>query len=352
MVPLLSRQIIRCTAAACARFEQSYGAEVDLLDQMQTLSLEIAATTMFSLEAATFGAELRAMVSEFTRTIGRPYPGDFLLPDVVPTPVRIRRTLFRRRWIRLIHSIIRTRRDARRTDTARDLFDRLSEAYGPGQEELLADQVSTMIVAGHETTALALFWTCTLLAKSPDWQSALAGEAGGLDLSVDAAPTALPKLVVTRAIVQEALRLYPPLFMSAREAVRSHDICGTHVPKGAMILMPFWLLHRHPRWWPAPGTFDPRRFLGGVEPDRFTYLPFGAGPHICIGASLAMTEAVLVIARLTRECIISMVHGPVLPVGRVTTRPDHAPAFVLRRRPAIDGIAPTPRSEERTPSDH
>jgi cytochrome P450 len=114
---------------------------------MQTLSLEIAATTMFSLEAETFGSELRAMVSEFTRTIGRLYPGDFLLPDAVPTPVRIRRTLFRRRWIRLIHSIIRTRRAAGRPDAARDLFDLLSEAYGPDQEELLTDQVSTMIVA-------------------------------------------------------------------------------------------------------------------------------------------------------------------------------------------------------------
>jgi cytochrome P450 len=153
--------------------------------------------------------------------------------------------------------------------------------------------------------------------------------------------------------VQEALRLYSPAFMAARQAVRSHDICGTHVPKGATILMPFWLLHRNPRWWPAPGTFDPRRFLGGVVPDRFTYMPFGAGPHICIGALLAMSEAVLVIARLSRESIISMSQDrPVLPVGRMITRPDHATAFVLRRRPAIGGIAPTPQSDERTPSDH
>jgi cytochrome P450 len=339
-LPILSKQIMRCAAQACSRLEQSNGAEVDLLGEMQKLSLEIAVTTMFSLEVETFGVELRAMVSEFMRTIGRPYPSDFLLPDVVPTPVRIRRALFRRRWIRLIRSIIKTRRDTGRAETARDLFDMLTEAYGPDQDELVTDQVSTMIVAGHETTALALFWTCTLLAKAPDWQSALAAETCGMDLSVEAAATALPKLTVTRAIVQEALRLYPPLFMSARQAVRPQDICGIHVQKGAIVFMPFWLLHRNPRWWSAPGTFDPRRFLDGVESDRFAYLPFGAGPHVCLGATLAMTEAILVIARLAREWIISIANDrPILPVGRVTTQPDHTPAFVLRRRPPVGSIA-------------
>jgi cytochrome P450 len=333
MMPILAPHAMRCIEGGCDRLEAVHATEIDLLEEMQAVSLEVGATTMFSLEAATFGAELRAMVSEFTSTVGRPFLSDFLLPDAVPTPVRIRRALFRRRWTKLIAAVIRMRREAGRAKTARDLFDLLSDAYGTGQEPLLADQVSTMIVAGHETTALALFWTCALLARAPDWQAALAAEAAGLDLSEEAAAATLPKLVVARAAVQEAMRIYPPAFMTARLADRSDEVCGVHVPKGAIVLMPLWLLHRHPAYWPEPNLFNPGRFLGKAEPDRFTYMPFGAGPHVCIGALLAMMEATLVIARLVRNSVIIRVDDrPVLPVGRLTTRPDHAPTFVLQPR--------------------
>jgi cytochrome P450 len=151
-----------------------------MLREMQMLSLEIAATSMFSIETSALGSELRRMVSKYMNTIGRMSPIDILLPDGVPTLTRARRALFRRRWTRLIHSIIKARRGAGLADGARDLFDLLSEAHGPDDEELLADEVSTMIVAGHETTALTLFWMCTLLAKAPQWQTALATEASGL----------------------------------------------------------------------------------------------------------------------------------------------------------------------------
>jgi cytochrome P450 len=231
----------------------------------------------------------------------------------------------------LIHSIIEARCRAAHAGGARDLFDLLSEAHGPDSEDLLADEVSTMIVAGHETTALTLFWACTLLAGAPDWQAALAAEASCLDLSVEGAAASLPKLRFARAVVQEALRLYPPAFMTARFAKQSHEICGTNVPKGSMIFFPLWLLHRSPRLWARPAAFDPLRFLSGKEPDRFAYLPFGIGQRVCIGAQLAMFEATLAIALLMQKFTIA-INGdqPILPVGTLTTRPDHAPAFVLR----------------------
>ena len=332
-VPIMARHIMRCTEAACDRLERSLGIHVDLLHEMQILSLEIAATSLFSLEASKFGPELRTMVSEYMTTVGRLYPTDVLLPDGVPTPVRARRALFRRRWVRLVRSIIEMRGGGARVDAPRDLFDLLLQAHGSDHENLLADEVSTMIVAGHETTALTLFWMCTLLAKSPQWQTALAREAKQADLSAEGAAASLPKLLLTRAVVQETLRLYSPAFMTGRLAQRAHEIGGIRIPEGSILLIPYWLLHRNPRWWPTPGAFDPSRFLSGTEPDRFTYLPFGVGRHVCIGAQLAMSEATLAIARVLQTFAIAMPSDrPVLPIGTLSTRPDHAPSFVLQAR--------------------
>jgi cytochrome P450 len=334
-VPIMARHIIRCTEAACDRLERSHGTNIDLLHELQILSLEIAATSLFSMEASKFGPELRKMVSEYMDTVGRLYPTDVLLPDGVPTPVRVRRALFRRRWKRLVRSIIEMRAGGARVDAPRDLFDLLWDAHGSDRENLLADEVSTMIVAGHETTALTLFWMCTLLAKAPQWQTALAVEARHMDLSAEGAATSLPKLVLTRAVVEETLRLYSPAFMTGRLANRAHEICGTRISEGSIVLIPYWLLHRNPRWWPNPGAFDPSRFLSGTEPDRFTYLPFGVGRHVCIGAQLAMSEATLAMARLLQKFAIAMTSDrPVLPIGTLSTRPDHAPTFVLQPREA------------------
>jgi cytochrome P450 len=332
-VPIMARHIIRCTDVACDRLERSRGTHVNLLHELQILSLEIAATSLFSMEASTFGPELRKMVSEYMDTVGRLYPTDVLLPDGVPTLLRARRALFRRRWTRLIRSIIEVRAARARVDAPRDLFDLLWEAHDSDREDLLADEVATMIVAGHETTALTLFWMCTLLAKSPQWQTALAIEARDLDLSAEGAATSLPKLTLTRAVVEETLRLYSPAFMTGRLAKRAHEICGTRISEGSIVLIPYWLLHRNPRWWPNPGAFDPSRFLSGTEPDRFTYLPFGVGRHVCIGAQLAMSEATLALARLLQKFDIAMIGGrPVMPIGTLSTRPDHAPTFVLQAR--------------------
>ena len=330
-VPIMSAHIMRCAEASCARLERAAGQPVNLLEEMQTLSLEIAATSLFSMEAATFADQVRALVSEYMGTVGRLYLTDVFLPDAIPTPMRRRRADFRRRWTNLIASIIQARRQSGTPDAPRDLFDLLSDAHGADRQDLLVDEVATMIVAGHETTALALFWMCSLLAKSPEWQAGLVEEARGHDLSASAAGKTLPKLEIARAIVQETLRMYSPGFMAGRLAKKTHEICGVTVPKGSMVLVPFWLIHRIPQWWPNPTSFDPSRFLNGAEPTRHTYLPFGVGRHVCIGAQLAMSEATLAIARIAQQFTIRMVDDrPVLPVATLTTRPDYAPRFALQ----------------------
>ena len=332
-VPMLTQHIIRCTEAACRRLELSCGAPIDLLREMQMLSLEIAATSLFSLEVSTFGPQLQRMTSEYMQTVGRLYLSDVLLPEGVPTIHRVRRALFRRRWTRLMRTIVQQRRAAGPVSTARDLFDLLSEAHAADHEDLLLDEVSTMIVAGHETTALTLFWACTLLAHAPQWQAAIAEEASRTDLSVEAAASGMSSLVMTRAVVQETLRLYSPAFMTGRLALRSHEVCGTTIPERSIVLLPYWLLHRSPRWWVRPEVFDPSRFLNGREPDRFTFLPFGIGRHVCIGAQLALSESILAVASLVRRFTVTLTgERPVLPVGTLSTRPDHSPRFVLRPR--------------------
>jgi cytochrome P450 len=278
---------------------------------------------------------LREIVGEYMHTVGRLFPTDVFLPESIPTPLRARRASFRQRWTRLIRSIIEVRRKTTNTGSPRDLFDLLSDAHGADREDLLVDEVSTMIVAGHETTALTLFWACTLLAQSKSWQGAVAAEARQLDLSVEGAADSLPKLELTRAVVEETLRLYSPAFMTGRLAKKTHEICGTRVPADSIILLPYWMLHRSRRWWSHPETFDPSRFLHGAEPQRLTYLPFGVGRHVCIGAQLAMSEAVLATARLIQQFDVEMTSTrPVLPVGTLSTRPDHSPTFVLRARAA------------------
>ena len=337
-VPVLAGHIAACAQAACQQLEAGGDGPVDLLAIMQRLALDIAAVSMFALETAAFGGELRAMVSGYMTTIGRPSASDFLLPAGVPTPLGARRALFRWRWRRLIRGIIAERRgrDGAHAPPGapRDLFDLMAAAHGDHDEDLLADEVATMIVAGHETTALTLFWACYLLAQAPDWQEAVAAESRGIDLAPGLAAAALPSLVQTRAVVQEVLRLYPPAFMTARQARVSGELCGVEVPAGAVVLLPFWLLHRNPRWWgPAADAFDPARFLRGPEPDRFAYLPFGAGPHVCIGAQLALTEAVLVLARVLQGSRITLPGArAVLPVGVLSTRPDHTPTFLRQSR--------------------
>jgi cytochrome P450 len=338
-ISIMARHIMLSIEGTCARLAESCGTEIDMLSELQMLSLEIAASSMFSIEASAFGSEIRAMISKYAARMGRACPSDFLLPDGVPTPMRARRALFRRRWKKLIRSIVAVRRAAKHDGDARDLFDLLCEAHGPDQD-LLTDEVGTMIVAGHETTALTLFWMCTLLANSPRWQTIVAQEASSHDLLIEGASTSLPNLVFARAVVQETLRLYPPVLAVGRVATRSHEVCGTSVPEGSMILLPYWLLHRDPRIWAQPETFNPMRFVDKSESDRFAFLPFGIGPHVCIGAPLAMSEATLAIARLVQKFSLALRGDrPVLPVGAITTRPDYAPMFVLQPRGSCWGPA-------------
>jgi unspecific monooxygenase len=334
-IPLMARHIARATGALIDELADGRGGPVDLLAEMQFLALEIAGRSMFSLAMDRHAPELRELVTGYAEHLGRPSLLDFLLPLPIPSPRDFPRRRFRRRWMALIRRLIADRREMASDGAPGDLFDVLSmEERDPDR---LADQFATLITAGHETTAVALFWALYLVAATPEVEERIAAEAAPLDLGPDAAAEALSRLVYTRAVVQEALRLYPPAFTLARLARRADTAGGIAITPRAVVLIAPWVLHRHRRLWDQPEKFDPARFLPGAPPpERCAYLPFGMGPRVCIGAQFALTEASLVLAAMVRAFHIERADTePVVPVAIVTTQPDHPPLFRLapRRRP-------------------
>lgn len=339
VMPMLARCIATTTREALDRLRSEIHQPIDLLATAQSLALEIAGRTMFSLEMRQHGAALREMLFEYGEHFARPRLLDMLLPEWVPTLHDLARRRFRARWMRLIEVIMHERLRAPPADPARDLFDLLRTARDPETgaaftPDQLRDQVATMILAGHETTAVTLFWSLLLLAQDMAEQSRVAAEVARHVIDAESAMDVLPHLIRTRAVISETLRLYPPAFTVVREAIGADTVGDFALPPHSIVMIAPWVLHRHRALWHAPDTFDPSRFMPDAPPPpRFAYLPFGAGPRICVGAQFALTEAVLVLAALVQRFIITREDPrPVLPVAIVTTQPDHPPPFRLRLR--------------------
>jgi cytochrome P450 len=216
------------------------------------------------------------------------------------------------------------------------LFDLMDDARDPETgksftDEQLGDEVATMILAGHETTATALFWSLYLLALDPATQEELAAEVRSVSA---AAALDVERFKFTRAVIDETMRLYPPAFLIARAAIAPDTIAGLPVRKNDVVLISPWLLHRHEKLWREPNAFIPRRFMPSApQPDRFAYMPFGVGPRICVGAHFALVEATLALARLIGAFRLDLADkSPVMPVGVVTTQPDRSPMFLVTPR--------------------
>jgi cytochrome P450 len=337
-VTTLVPHMIAAVDETIAELQGISSAPVDLREKMQRMTLEIAGRTMFSFGMGRHGAALRDFVMEYGERLARPHFFDLLLPLGWPSPQDFARARFRKRWTRFIAMLIAERRAAGKNEGAppRDLFDLMVEARDPETGEAfsdvqLGDQVATMILAGHETTATALFWSLFLLALDPVTQGQLAAEVEGA--SVNGALD-VERLKFTRAVVDETMRLYPPAFLIARAAAGPDTIAGMPVRKGDVILIAPWLLHRHEKLWRDPNAFMPSRFMpGAAPPDRFAYLPFGVGARVCIGAHFALTEATLALAKLIGAFRVELRdQQPIMPVGVVTTQPDHSPMFHISWR--------------------
>ena len=337
-VTTLIPHMVAVTDETIANLRRSGGGAVDLREIMQRMTLEIAGRTMFSFGMERHGATLRDFVMEYADRLARPNFLDLVLPANWPTPRDFPRARFRKRWTDFVGMLMAERRAAGKQEgaPARDLFDLMNAARDPEtgeafSEAQLGDQVATMILAGHETTATALFWALYLLALDPVAQEQLAAEARQVSADGEAD---LDRLKFTRAVVDETMRLYPPAFLIARAAAGNDEVAGIPIKKHDVILIAPWLLHRHEKLWRDPNAFVPERFLSPAPPpDRFAYLPFGVGARVCIGAHFALVEATLVLARIIAAFRVTLLDkDPVMPVGVVTTQPNRSPMFQITPR--------------------
>jgi cytochrome P450 len=336
-VMTLVPHMVAATDETIAKLKAASNAPVNLREAMQRMTLEIAGRTMFSFGMDRHGAALRDFVMEYGERLARPHVLDLLLPLSWPSPQDFARARFRKRWTQFVGMLMAERRAAGKNEGAplNDLFDLMDAARDPETgaaftDEQLGDQVATMILAGHETTATALFWSLYLLALDPATQEELAAEVKGA--SVNGALD-LDRLKFTRAVVDETMRLYPPAFLILRAAAAPDTIAGIPVKKNDIVLVAPWLLHRHEKLWRDPNAFIPSRFMTGTPPDRFAYLPFGVGARVCIGAHFALVEATLALAKMIGAFRVDLVdREPVMPVGVVTTQPDRSPMFAITPR--------------------
>ena len=325
VMPMLSQHIVASTNRAIDHLAAETK-PIDLLTTMQNLALDIASRSMFSLEMDRDGPILRNYMLEFSQRHSHPSLLDMVLPTWIMSPNDFGRHRFRRRWMGFIETILRGRLAQPPPQTPRDLFDLLRAARDPETgaaftPSQLRDQVATLILAGHQTTAVTLFWAIIMLAQAEDEQAWLAQEVAGVTIT----PEAVPQLIRTRAVANETLRLFPAAYVIARETIRREHVAGIDLTPGSLALIAPWVLHRHRRLWDDPAAFLPARFMPDQPPPgRFAFMPFGAGPRVCVGAQFALAEAILVLAAIIGRFRVTRVDTtPVLPIGIVTTQPAH-----------------------------
>ncbi|MFN4229384.1 cytochrome P450 [Parvibaculum sp.] len=297
---------------------------------------EMTKVTLEIIGEAVLSANLDENIDDISHTVTtilEKFPAMFLASAYLPAGLRNR----------FIGSIVQPGRkkldvfaraiieEARKDQDGKTLMHRLMAASRneAGQEmglDQVRDEVATFLLAGHETTATTLSWAWYLLTLYPEWQDRLyeevRGVTGGRRLTADD----VPSLPLTRAVIDETLRLYPVVANLLRRAAETVEIApDIKVPKGDTVLISPWVLHRHRRYWREPERFDPMRFLGeeAAERPRQLYMPFGGGPRICIGMSFAIMEAVLILGTYVQRARIKVLNtDKVMPQARIVLRPN------------------------------
>jgi cytochrome P450 len=316
------------------------GAEIDVAAAMMKATLHIISRTMFSSDSDEIVDVVESGVGRYQSAIR---PG---LVDLLELPKWLSRLTSWRRPERVFGEFDKVidRLLAERGRSAegqpKDLLARLlaarDEETGRGMTaEEIRNQVVTIFMAGHETTALALTWTWYLLSQHPAAEAKLHAELAAVLGGRVPRHEDLGKLRYTRMVLEESMRLYPPAHTLSRAAIGDDEVLGRRIPAGAQILVVPWLLHRNPKLWPQPGVFDPERFAPerAGSRHRFAYIPFGAGPRICIGAAFAMAEAMLLLATIAQRYRLRLKPGfPVEPQGLITLRARHGMQMMPERR--------------------
>lgn len=316
-------------SATAERWLTRPGGTVDVATEMSRLTQRVVTGALFGGGVDDETGVIERTITTLMAEVAYRFEVPFYPPLGVPTP-RNRRTRAALATLdSAVYSIIEERR---RGGPGDDLLSLLMAARdeGTGQamtDRQLRDEVITLFVAGHETTATALSWTFYLLASHPEVEGRLRAELDGVvGRGADRALTAadLPGLPYLRMVVEESMRLYPPAWITNRQAHAEDVICGYRIPAGAFVMVLPYVLHRHPDLWEEPDRFDPERFSREYSGDRprYAYFPFGGGPRQCIGRGMALVETQLILATILRRCRLSRAtEGPVEPLALATLRP-------------------------------
>lgn len=305
------------------------GTEIDALSEMAELTAGIICASIFgqSLGAAAAETVVDAF-SDYQRLIGQMDILSLLgAPDSFPRYQGWRVTRAARRIQRVLDDLIAQSLDAAHAGDA-SLVRALSQSAREDGEGLdhaaIRNEASVLFMAGHETTANTLAWAWLMLSQDPATEARLHAEVDAVLGDAPATFEDVKRLPFTRAVVEETLRLYPPVPLQVREALADDTIGGQAVRRGDLILLNAWLLHRHRRLWDQPDAFLPDRFMpgGSGTPSRYAYVPFSIGPRICTGAAFGLTEAVICLATLARHTRLTLRPGWVVePTCRLSLRP-------------------------------
>ncbi|XRQ11195.1 cytochrome P450 [Actinomadura welshii] len=317
-------QIVETAAAAVERWPD--GVMLDAAGELRRMTLDIVGRALFGSELAGEAGQTGRSLEALQRgaVAGTFLPGTLAKRELYQRVPGLGGALGQLDGLvrRVVHG----------SSSGGELLHLLKER-GEFTEAELHDEVLTLLLAGHETTAASLAWTFVLLSRYPAARERLEREVdevlgGGVPRAED-----VDRLPWTRAVLEEAMRIYPPAWTIERDAVEDDDIAGVRVPAGSTVAVPPYLLHRNVEFWPNPEGFQPERFLGETERPRYAYLPFGGGRRICVGAGFAMLEAVLVLATVSRSHRLDLAPGMAVP-GRaeITLRPaGPVPMRVTRR---------------------
>lgn len=303
------------------------GRPLDVAAEMMKLSLRVAGLTLFSVDLLGEADALGAAITTAIEHANRAFKSVFTLPEFIPTPENLRFRAAMRRLDRVVQEMITERRGdgVDRGDLLSMLLATRDAESGEGMSDTqLRDEVMTMLLAGHETTANALSWTFYLLSKHPEAERRLRAEA--LEVLGEGAPTPqhLPRLAYTTRVIQESMRLYPPAWSFGRQALADDELGGRRIPRGSTVVLAPYVIHRDAAHWENPEGFDPDRFLPERAKGRhkLAYLPFAAGTRKCVGTEFAMMELGLIVPMVVRACSLHLLPGAeVKPEASVTLRP-------------------------------
>jgi cytochrome P450 len=316
--------------------------EVDVAVAMMHTTLHIISRAMFSSDSDEIVDVVERGVSEYQTTV-RPN-----LLDLLHFPEWLTELISPRMADGILDefdaSVDRLLTERGRAPDAepKDLLARLiaardTETGGGMTAQEVRDQVVTIFMAGHETTAQALAWTWYLLSQHPAAEAKLHEELASVCEGRTPRHDDVANLPYARMVLEEAMRLYPPAHTLGRQPIAADEVSGHRIPAGSTVLIVPWMLHRKPSLWERPDRFEPERFSperAAARP-RFTYLPFGAGPRICIGAAFAMEEGILILATIAQRYRLRLKPGhPVEPQGLITIRPRYGLPMILERRRA------------------